>query len=178
MRYDRIMTKPRCLFAAACSLIVVVGFPSRASADITGFLGVSTTPSNRPVRGLAVGTGLLIVGFEFEYASTDEDLNVPIGVDNEAPAIQTYMFNGLLQTPVPIARTQFYGTLGGGAYHETLSTEPNGDQTNFGTNIGGGAKITLIGPLRLRLDYRVFTLRGNPRHNTVQRLYAGVNLKF
>ena len=51
------------------------------------------------------------------------------------------MFNGLLQTPVPIARMQFYGTLGGGVYQETLSTEPNDDHTNFGTNIGGGVKI-------------------------------------
>ena len=30
------------------------------------------------------------------------------------------MFNGLLQTPVPIAGMQFYGTAGGGVYRETL----------------------------------------------------------
>ena len=30
------------------------------------------------------------------------------------------MFNGLLQTPIPIAGMQFYGTAGGGVYHETL----------------------------------------------------------
>ena len=71
-------------------------------------------------------------------------------MDNVSPALKTFMFNGLLQTPVPIARMQFYGTLGGGVYHETLSTEPNDDQTNFGTNVGGGVKITLVGPLRLR----------------------------
>ena len=86
------------------------------------------------------------MGFEFEYAATDEDLDRAAGVDNVAPAIKTFMFNGLLQTPVPIARMQFYGTLGGGVYHETLSTHPNDDQTNFGTNVGGGAKITLVGP--------------------------------
>ena len=62
-------------------------------------------------------------------------------------------------------------TPGGGVYHESCRSEPNDDETNFGTNVGGGAKITLAGPLRLRLDYRVFTLRGTPRHtSTVQRL--------
>ena len=29
-------------------------------------------------------------------------------------------------------------------------------------NTGGGVKITLLGPLRVRVDYRVFTLRGEP----------------
>lgn len=152
--------------------------PLSASADITAFLARTTTPEPRAARGLAIGTGLLIVGFEFEYAATDETSTVPGGPFNDVPAIKTYMFNGLLQTPVPIARMQFYGTVGGGVYRETLSTDPDDDGTNFGTNIGGGAKITLVGPLRLRLDYRIFSLRGTPRHATVQRFYAGVNLKF
>jgi hypothetical protein len=38
--------------------------------------------------------------------------------------------------------------------------------------------VTLIGPLRLRLDYRVFTLQGSPLHPKPQRFYAGINLKF
>jgi opacity protein-like surface antigen len=88
------------------------------------------------------------------------------------------MFNGLAQTPIPIAGMQFYGTAGGGIYRESFSTEPNGNETNFGINVGGGAKISIAGPLRLRVDYRVFTLKGTPRHNNVQRLYVGINLKF
>jgi opacity protein-like surface antigen len=152
--------------------------PSTASADFTAFLGRTSTPVGRPAKGLAIGTGLVIVGFEFEYSATDEDLNAASNGTEVGPALQTYMFNGLLQTPIPIARMQFYGTLGGGVYHETLSIAPNGDETNFGTNIGGGAKITLIGPLRLRLDYRVFRLRGSARQDNVQRFYAGINLKF
>ena len=85
------------------------------------------------------------------------------------------MFNGLLQTPIPIARMQFYGTIGGGVYRETLG---DASETNFGINVGGGVKMTLIGPLRLRLDYRVFTLQGTPLHSKPQRFYAGINLKF
>jgi hypothetical protein len=48
-----------------------------------------------------------------------------------------------------------------------------------GINVGGGVKMNLAGPLRLRLDYRVFTLRGSDvRHSKPQRFYAGLNLKF
>lgn len=147
---------------------------SPASADITGFFGVNFTPANRPAKGFAIGAGLLVVGFEFEYATTNEDL------PQAAPALDTYMFNGLIQTPFAIAGIQPYGTLGGGVYHETLSRPslPPFSETSFGTNIGGGAKISLAGPLRLRLDYRVFNLRGSPLHSPVQRFYAGINLKF
>jgi hypothetical protein len=152
------------LLAAALVLI-----PSIASADITAFLGVNPTPSNRPLRGFSAGFGLLIVGFEFEYANTSEDL------DELAPGLQTYMVNGLLQTPIEIAGMQFYGTAGGGFYRETLADD---SETHAGINIGGGVKMRLVGPLRLRLDYRVFTLQGEPRHSKPQRFYAGVNLKF
>jgi opacity protein-like surface antigen len=165
----------RKLLVAALFLLLT---PLPAFADLTAFLGRTTTPSGRLNRGVAIGTGLLIVGFEFEYARTDEDLDVLPGPDNVAPELTTYMFNGLLQTPVPIAGIQFYGTLGGGVYHETLSLEPNNDQTNFGSNLGGGAKINIAGPLRVRLDYRVFNLHGDERHDHQQRFYAGINLKF
>lgn len=155
---------------AAFALLLATAAP--ASADLTGFLGVNGTPAKRAVKGLAIGTGLLIVGFEAEYSDTSEDLVLA------APRLRTVMFNGLAQTPIPIARMQFYATAGGGLYRESVSTEPDGNETNFGTNIGGGAKISVVGPLRLRVDYRVFNLRGTPRHATVQRFYAGINLKF
>ena len=159
-----------CHLPLAFCLLLLGAAP--ASADITAFLGVNTTPVTRAVKGVAVGTGLLIVGFEAEYADTSEDLALG------GPRLRTFMFNGLAQTPIPIAGMQFYGTAGGGFYRESFSTEPDGNETNVGINVGGGAKISLAGPLRLRVDYRVFTLMGSPRHPTVQRLYAGINLKF
>ncbi len=157
----------RCLLPAACGLLLLL--PSTASADITAFLGVNPTPTNRTLRGVAVGAGLVIVGFEFEYANTNEDLSTL------APSLRTFMFNGLVQTPIPIGGMQFYGTAGGGGYRETLS---NASETNVGINVGGGVKMRLLGPLRLRLDYRVFNLKGEPLHPKVQRFYAGLNLKF
>ena len=95
----------------------VLAVPAPALADFTAFYGLNPTPTNRSVRGFAVGTGLLIVGFEFEYAHTNED------VVEASPSLRTYMFNGLVQTPVAIAGMQFYGTAGGGVYRETLVSD-------------------------------------------------------
>lgn len=154
--------------ASALALLLLA--PSSAFADLTAFIGATTTPTNRVVRGFSGGIGLLVVGFEFEYANTSEDL------DKLAPGLRTFMFNGLLQTPFPIAGMQFYATAGGGFFRERLGEE---SETNVGMNVGGGVKMNLAGPLRLRLDYRVFTLRGDDvRHSKPQRFYAGLNLKF
>ena len=160
------MTRPRLAISALLLLLLT---PAVAHADLTAFLGVNPTPVNRPVRGIAVGAGLLIVGFEFEYANTSED-EVKAG-----PKLRTYMGNGLLQTPFPIAGMQFYATAGGGVYRESVLEE---SETNVGVNVGGGVKMSLAGPLRLRVDYRVFTLKGSPRHENPQRFYVGLNLKF
>ena len=152
---------------------LVVLTPAAASADITAFLGTTSAPVNRMTTGFSIGAGLVIVGFEFEYGHARENL------DELAPSVRTYMFNGLLQTPVPIAGMQFYGTAGAGVYHETLDLlQGEISETNVGLNVGGGVKVNLAGPLRLRFDYRVFTLQGSPRHAKPQRFYVGVNLKF
>lgn len=140
-----------------------------AFADATVFIGSTSSPSNRTAKGFALGMGLLIVGFEFEYSSTSEE------VSEAAPSLRTGMGNVLLQTPFPIFGFQPYATVGAGAYRERLGEI---QETSVGVNTGGGVKITLIGPVRARVDYRVFNLRGNPLHATVHRVYAGANLAF
>jgi opacity protein-like surface antigen len=167
-----LMRQLRLWVPLASLLLLLTAAPARA--DFTAFIGVNATPSEakRTVRGLALGTGLIIVGFEAEYADTKEDAIL------RGPRLRTFMFNGLVQTPVPVAGMQFYATAGGGGYRESFETEPDSNETNVAINVGGGAKISIAGPLRLRLDYRVFTLKGTPRHAHVQRFYAGINLKF
>jgi len=140
-----------------------------AFADITAFIGATTTPANRSVRGVAAGAGLLAIGFEFEYAVTTEDPSVA------APSLKTGMGNVLIQTPVAIMGIQPYLTGGAGLYREELAAIGH---TSFGLNTGGGVKIALAGPLRLRIDYRVFKLRSSALYSPVQRVYAGLNLKF
>ena len=142
---------------------------SPALADATVFVGSAFNPATRAAKGVALGVGLLIIGFEFEYADVRET------TDDSAPSLKTGMGNVLLQTPFPIAGMQLYGTIGGGVYHEELGTR---EETHFGINTGGGVKVTLAGPFRARIDYRVFTLSGEPLHATVNRVYAGLNLAF
>jgi hypothetical protein len=159
MRLPRIVLLSTLLLATAAP----------AFADATLFVGSTTTPANRTVKGFSVGLSLLIVGVEFEYAKTSEELA------SDAPSLTTGMGNLLLQTPVPIAGLQPYLTAGGGGYRERLGTR---QETFVGINTGGGVKVSLLGPVRARIDYRVFKLNGDPLHSTVHRIYAGVNLAF
>jgi opacity protein-like surface antigen len=149
-------------------LMTVLG-STQALADITGFIGTNTTPENRRATGFAVGGGLLIVGFEFEYAVSPESTT-----DN-APALNTGMGNVLLQTPFMIVGFQPYFTTGGGVYHESLGLH---SQTGFGLNTGGGVKIALAGPVRLRVDYRILNLGDEALESPAHRFYVGLNLKF
>ncbi len=153
----------------AAALVLFGGLARPAHADFTAFLGVQDAPTRRTARGLALGVGLVIVGFEFEYAGTSEDEVAG------APSLRTGMGNVYVQTPFPISGLQFYGTVGGGLYRERLGSI---QETHVGGNLGGGVKVSLAGPLRLRLDYRVFNLRGSPMHSRPQRFYAGLNVAF
>jgi hypothetical protein len=156
------------VFVAALASVVVFVTPAPASADATLFLGTTTSPTHRTVRGFAVGTSLLIVGFEFEYANTSEDLLV------SAPSLKTTSGNVSLQTP-GLTHLQLYLTTGAGYYRERLG---NDQETSFLLNTGGGVKVSIAGPLRARVDYRFFNLKGTPRHSSVQRVYAGLNVAF
>ena len=149
--------------------LVVTIWARPAYADVTAFLGSTVTPDARAARGVALGAGLVVIGFEFEYSSTDEDSVAA------APALKSGMGNVLLQTPIEILHMQPYFTTGAGVYHERLLAH---ERTSFAGNIGGGVKIGLIGPLRLRLDYRAFNLGNDAVTSTAHRLYAGLNLRF
>jgi hypothetical protein len=151
------------------AVALLIGSCVPASADITAFLGATTTPTNRQARGLAAGAGLLIVAFEFEYSSTAEDAK------SGAPSLKTVSGNGLLQTPLAIMGFQPYVTAGAGGFRERLGERTT---TSVVTNVGGGVKVTLVGPLRLRVDYRAFRLGSSARFSPSHRIYAGLNLKF
>lgn len=142
-------------------------YAAPALADVTAFWGVSSTPSSRSAKGISIGLGLIIVGFEFEYGTITED------EAKGAPGLTTGIGNIVVMTPT--TKIQLYGTTGGGLFRERYRTFTT---TNFVTNIGGGAKIALAGPFKLRLDYRVFSLNGTPITKRVQRFYGGLSLSF
>lgn len=157
----------RTTLVALLTLGIAAATPAPAAADITAFLGFSPTPERRSVKGFAFGVNMLVLGFEFEYANTAEN-----ELDG-APGVRTGMINGLVSTPT--SRAQLYLTAGGGFYREGFR---DFTETGFGTNFGGGVKMGLAGPLKLRLDYRIFALRGDPLYRSPKRFYAGVNLAF
>ena len=160
------MTRVRHL-ATAALLILAAAAPARA--DITAFLGANMTSGNRQVAGGAFGMGVLVIGFEGEYAFTPEDLSAT------APSVKTGMGNVILQTPVAFFGVQPYFTIGGGIYHEVLGPLSS---TGIGVNTGGGVKVNLIGPLRVRVDYLIFKLGSGALNSPAHRIYAGLNLKF
>jgi opacity protein-like surface antigen len=175
------------------ALAVFTAAPRPAQADLTAFIGGAF--SGKPqdtiggdshaslARGLSVGVGLVIIGFEFEWAQTGGDDpgegSCTLGDFRAlcAPSLTTGMGNVLLQTPRGLGPVQVYGTAGAGVYRERFD-EFDESTTNVGTNLGGGVKISLLGPLRVRIDYRIFKLAGDAVHATPQRLYVGANVAF
>ena len=155
-------------FLFALGLVAVAAAPARA--DLTGFVGFGTEPATRPMFGVAGGFSLIVIGFEFEYMKVSEDLT------DGAPSLRTGTGAVYVQNPIPVAGMQFYGIAAGGIYHESF--EDIRSNTNVTTNLGGGVKIKLVGPLRLRLDYRVQFLYGDALYTKPQRFYAGLNLAF
>ena len=150
-----------------CALLIALVWPATAWADATAFWGLNYTPTHRTARGFAVGVSLVVIGFEYEYSHTSED------EVQAAPGLTSHMGNALVQTPT--GRAQLYFTAGAGFYQETYRTF---DTNGFGTNLGGGIKITIAGPLRVRLDYRLFSLHGEPLYTNPKRFYAGAVIAF
>jgi len=153
---------------AVLAFALIAATPSSAHADLTAFLGRNSADNDRSLtRGFAFGVSMLVIGFEFEYANSSED------VTELRPSLRTTSGNVSVQTfGLPF---QLYGTTGGGVYRERLG---NDEETAALLNFGGGIKIPVGGPMRARIDYRVFNLKGHPRHDTIQRIYAGLNLAF
>jgi hypothetical protein len=160
------MRQARPLVLCASLLLLV---PASARADATVFVGTTPAPGARALKGAAFGVSLLFVGLEFEYATAGEDAIAG------TPSLSTAMGNLLLQTPLSIAGFQPYATGGFGLAREQLDEH---EALNLGVNVGAGVKVSLVGPLRARIDYRVFRLAGTPILGSVQRVYAGMNLAF
>ena len=147
--------------------LMLVAGAQPAYADVTGFWGLAPTPALRTTRGFAIGFDMLIVGVEFEWASINERLS------EDAPGLSTKMFNGMLVTPT--GSTQLYLSAGAGWFNESLGTA---EESGFATNVGGGVKAKLLGPIRLRVDMRIFRLNDDAVTKTPLRIYAGLNIRF
>ena len=135
-----------------------------------GFFGANTTPSNRPATGFAVGAGLLIVGFEFEYANTERRCQRRRAVAQDRHGQRPAADAG--RHRAASSRTSRRAAASIGKSSARAATRASRSDT------GGGVKISLVGPLRLRVDYRVFKLGSGALTSPAHRIYAGLNLKF
>ncbi len=148
-------------------LLLVSAAPARA--DLTVFAGLQSGPSVRPATGIGLGFGLLLVGWEVEIARASQQL------DDLSPSVASGTASVYVQNPIPISGVQFYAIAGAGLYRERLDI--GYEQVDAHIALGGGAKIGIAGPLKLRLDYRYFKLRDAIAPDA-QRVYAGLTLAF
>jgi hypothetical protein len=149
------------------AVLVAGAVPARA--DLTIFAGAQNAPSVRPATGISLGFGLLLVGWEVEIARVTQE------TDSRAPSIASGTASVYIQNPIPISGVQVYAIAGAGLYRERLSNVYG--QNDVHVALGGGAKIQLVGPLKVRLDYRFFKLRDSIADNP-QRVSAGLTLSF
>jgi opacity protein-like surface antigen len=157
---------PRLIAAAVAAMLIAA--PTAARADITAFLGAYLTPTRQSVQGVSIGFKILVAGVEFEAVRAPED------VEKGQPEIQEGSASVLVESPT--GRVKLYGLMGAGLYRMQFAGVA-GD-TNTSLHVGGGIKITLAGPIGLRVDYRVVKRNGLVESDTRQRLYVGVRVDF
>ena len=85
-------------------VVLLLGAATPAFADATVFLGSTMTPANRVAKGVAIGVGLVVIGFEFEFSDTGESDDEP------APSLRTG------QPVDSVHRAAFDKVLGPGGY--------------------------------------------------------------
>jgi len=163
-----------CVMALTLSAAPAVAQIRESPVNITAFAGVAMAPGPHPAIGVAVGHKPRPgpVSLEFEYWRSRRDPAAGV------PAIGTFAVNILTQPSRQRSRFQFYGTFGVGLY--ALLRDPQVSEVTEARNIGGGAKVTLAGPLKLRMDYRAFFLAkldGDYPPNE-HRFYVGIVAGF
>ena len=154
--------------AAAVALALAAG-ARPAFADATVFVGSSPASADGSVLGAALGISRRAIGFEFEYARAR-----PAG-PGAGPRVHSGLLSLLVRTPRRIARMRLYASLGAGLYRESGGPRAG---TNLASGAGGGIDVAILGPLGLRVDYRVLRFRGPAPGHPRQRLYAGAHLAF
>jgi len=160
--------------------LMMLGFAPAAVAqtpppdvNLTAFVAAAMAPDAHAARGIGVGArpqpGPLSIEFEYCRGRSDPMTGMP--------SIVTFAANLMVQVPVR-RRLQLYGTVGVGFY--VIQSDLDTSEGNDGPNFGGGVKLALAGPVKLRIDYRAFHLApiDGDYHSNVQRLSLGLVVGF
>lgn len=162
------------VMALTLSAAPAVAQTQESGVSITTLAGVAIAPGPHPATGIAVGLRPQPgpISLEFEYSRSRS------GVVGGEPGILTLAGNILVQPSRQRSRFQFYGTFGVGLY--ALPSGHDVSEPESARNIGGGTKIALAGPLKLRMDYRAFLLARLPgeTHSNEHRVYVGIVAGF
>lgn len=152
---------------------LAIGIPASAAADqgATFLLGMYSPSAPHPAVGFAWRLGGPRGSLEVEYAGT---LGRKSGT---APRAASATLNLLIRTPLQVRRAHMYAIAGIGLYGESSGESGSGELSPV--VLGVGTKLSLSGPVALRIDYRVFVVRreaGDPRVGTMvpQRLSVGL----
>jgi hypothetical protein len=166
----------RLLNGAAWLVVFVLMNPLSARADATVLWGLMSVDALRPSFGFSFGHRPSAVGFEIEYLST-------LGQTTPGDYSAGGAFASLIVQAVTISNVQIFAVGGVGIWAEGFAGKRTG-VLNAG-NVGGGVLVALAGPLRLRLDYRLFLLgkveeEGGiaPSRKHPQRIAAGLYFDF
>ena len=135
------------------TLLLALAPVASAFADVTAFIGATTTPANRAAKGVALGFGVLVLGFEFEYLDHERG-----AARRRAVAAHRH---GQRAAADAGADPRAAAVLHDRRWRLPRAARRRIRETHIGLNTGGGVKISLLGPIRARLDYRVFKLQGD-----------------
>ncbi len=164
-------------FAALAGLV-----PASASADtfLTPYLGATfggDAPSSRVTFGAAAG-GMAgnVLGAEVDFGYTPKFTDLPSSGANGS--VFTFMVNVLAGAPVGGFKP--YVTAGVGLIRQGRQLTPSGvlndvSSSDFGINVGGGARLSLSPHVSFRGDLRYFKVRKSGGLG-FWRAYAGVAL--
>lgn len=163
-----------CLFMLAFSTTTAAAQTRDLALNVTAFGGAAAVPGLHGAFGVAVGVKPRPspVSFEVEFARTRGDSAAGV------PAIVTFSGNLLVQVPVRRSRVQVCVTFGVGIYVQ--QSDRGTSEPNDARNIGGGLKVRLAGPFKLRVDYRKILLSRivGEYHSNEQRLSVGIVAGF
>lgn len=165
----------RLLSRAAWLVALVLMNPVSARADATVLVGLTSVEGLRPSFAWSFSYRPSAVGVEVEYLSTKPGDYTAGGV-----------FASVIVQPVTISNMQIFVLGGVGVWGEGVE---GGKRTGLlgAANVGGGVLVGLVGPLRLRLDYRLFRLGEvskeeigaiSPSRKHPQRIAAGLYFRF